>query len=368
MSLILATFLAACGDDDGGSPPEFDFSAAEAEVEAFLDETDEVDGVGAIIVHRDYGVIYQRSFGAFTDDRISLIASASKMISAGVLLRLQDEELLDIDEPIIDVVGWGEHNPTLTPAQLVSNSSGLVSLTQNPAYAPYLCQYLARGTLEDCARTIFATDRDDDDIVEPDTQFNYGGGQWQLAGGVAEVVSGKSWAELIDEIYVEPCGLEVLAYNNHFTQLTSSSPFGYPDDFDGDPSVLMATDNPNIEGGAYSTIGDYGKLLLMHLRGGVCGDQRVLSEEAIRRMHTDRIFDAYGGSTDGGTGGYGLGWWLDRTEPDVTWDPGAYGAFPWIDESRGYAAYFQLEATSGLGAQLFGRTVDLINEAIDDAG
>ena len=85
-----------------------------------------------------------------------------------------------------------------------------------------------------------------------------------MAGAVAEVASGQSWSQLIDEIYVQPCGLETLAYNNHFAQLGGG--FSYPDEFAGDPTTLRDTANPNMEGGAYVTTGDYGKLLLMHLR------------------------------------------------------------------------------------------------------
>ena len=136
--LILAAtlLLAACGDDSSGGDAAYDFTVFEEEILAFIAEVDEVEGVGAILVHRDDGVIFQRSFGTFTDDRIYLVSSSSKMISAGVLMRLADQGLLDMDEPIVDAVAWGDHNPAITPAQLVSNSSGLVGLTDDPIYGP----------------------------------------------------------------------------------------------------------------------------------------------------------------------------------------------------------------------------------------
>ena len=150
-----------------------------------------------------------------------------------------------------------------------------------------------KGTLQACAEQVFTTPDDDADIVPPDTEFRYGGAQWQVAGAVAEAASGKSWSVLIDEVYVQPCGLEALAFNNPFTQL-EGEPYRYPASFNSDPSTLMATDNPNLEGGAYVTTGDYGVLLLMHLRDGMCGDNRVLSAESLDRMHSDRIMAAYG--------------------------------------------------------------------------
>lgn len=371
-ALVAAVVLFGCGDgsQSGSEPRSFDFSDFEAEVQAFLDDTG-VPGAGAILVHRDDGVIYEAAFGNYSKDRISLIASSTKMITAGVLLALQDQGLLDMEVPVVEQLGdWGEHNPGITPGQLVSNSSGLVGLGPNPTFGPYLCQYLAGGTIQDCARQIFTTDGDDDLVIPPDTEFRYGGGQWQVAGAVAEIVSGKSWGQLIDEVYVQPCGLEALGYNNHFTQVTAAdgNPFGYPDGFDGHPGVLMPSANPNMEGGAYVSIGDYGKLLLMHLRGGLCGDQRVLSEAAVRELHADRIAAMYDGSTGSNfVDGYGMGWWISREVPGLILDPGAYGSTAWIDEERGYGGFLVIEQTSDLGSELFARTVALANEAVDAA-
>src|SRR5690606_32180498 len=191
--------------------------------------------------------------------------SSSKQITAGVLLHLQDRGVIDLHAPVADAVPWGAANPDITPAQLVSSRSGLVGLLPEAAYPPYICQFLAAGDVEDCAETIFTTTDDDADQVPPDTEFRYGGAQWQVAGGIAEVVSGTSWTELVEEIYVEPCGLETLGYNNHFGALSAG--FEYPEQVDGDLTFLPPTDNPSLEGGAYVNVPDYGRLLQMRLAG-----------------------------------------------------------------------------------------------------
>jgi CubicO group peptidase (beta-lactamase class C family) len=292
------------------------------------------------------------------------------MLTAGVLLRLQDEGLLDIDAPVADAVDWGAANPDITPAQLISNSSGLVGLIDGPTFPPYLCQYIPSGSLQECGERIFTTTEDDDKVVPPDTKFRYGGAQWQVAGAVAEAASGRSWAELIDETYVEPCGVGSLAYNNHFAQMTSDDgPFSYPPQFNADPSTLVATDNPNMEGGAYITPTDYAQLLLMHLRSGECEGGRVLSAEAVDRMHVDRLAEHYEPDfgEDPDFDGYGLGWWIGADDPDYIEDGGAFGAIPWLDLGRGYGAYLIVEATSELGRDLAGELRPLIEEQIDAA-
>jgi CubicO group peptidase (beta-lactamase class C family) len=342
------------------TPGEYDFSAVSPIVERFIDERG-LNGAGLIVVDRDEGIVDEEYWGEFGPDRVSLIASSSKMITAGVLLRLQDDGLLDIDEPVAAVADWGSGNPTITPAQLLSNSSGLVGLLPDPGYNPYVCQFLADGTLQECAASIFSTPDDDADIVAPDTEFRYGGAQWQVAGAVAEIASGKPWAVLIDEIYVQPCGLETLAYNNHFTQFGAGG-FDYPTAFAADPSTLQPTDNPNMEGGVYVAPPDYAELLLMHLRGGRCGDTQVLSQAALDRMHADRIGPTYGADAGPRTG-YGMGWWVDRASGRIS-DGGAYGSVPWLDLDDGYGAYLVLEADSNTGSELAQELFDIVEQAV----
>ena len=364
---ILWISLAGCGGSSNQPPPTFDFSETDVVVEEFLAERPLLEGAGLIVVHQDYGVVHHRAYGDFTLDRISLVASSSKIVTAGILMALQDQGLLDIDEPIQDFLGWESLYP-VTTAQLLSNSSGLVGLGPNPTYRPYLCQYIWAGDLMSCGMQILTTPDADADVIPPDSAFRYGGGQWQVAGAVAEAVSGKSWAELFDETYNQPCGLEASGFNNHFAQFLEADggDFDYPVAFGGDPANLLPTENPNMEGGMYTTTGDYGKLLQMHLNGGVCENGRVLSEASVNRMQENRIFDVWGGSTGAGWEGYGLGWWVETGGWGVRTDGGAYGSFPWLDRDRRYAGFLVLEASAGLGTNLGLQMIPSIEEALDN--
>lgn len=349
---------------------EFDFAEFNAEMEAIVEEYD-LEGATVALVHRDAGVVLERAFGGFEMDRQANLASSSKVLAAGVLLRLADDGLLDLDVPISEIIGdWGErdHDPTL--AQLLSNSSGMSGLIDNPAFAPYLCMFSDSTTLGACGRDIY-TSPDDRLNADPDTEYRYGGAPWQLAGAIAESVSGKSWNTLIDEIYVQPCELEGLAYGNPFgdfiVEAVSSQQLAYPED----GLVLEPSDNPNIEGGAYTSAGDYGRLLLMHLRGGQCPGGRVLSESAVERMREDRVAE-WGGSASLGPyeyslTGYGLGWWIDRDVPGFVNDPGIFGATPWLDEARGYAGMILVEDRVELAEVFLERLIPLAAEAVDTA-
>ena len=343
------------------SVPFFDFSEAKSIVEEFV-AAKNLNGAALTIVHRDHGVISETFFGVYDKDRISLIASSSKMVSAGVLLALHDQGLLDIDKPIADFVSWGSGNPEITTAQLLSNSSGLIGLFQDLTYSPYLCIWNHTSTLEECAEQVMMTTEDDGLVISPDTSFNYGGAQWQVAGGVAEAVSGKSWAQLVDEIFVQPCGLEVFGFNNPFAQLPNGG-FEHPAAFQSNPEQFEDTDNPNIEGGAYSNSRDYAALLLMHLQDGMCGDNRVLSPNALDRLHEDRIGEVYDGNAYSDGSGYAMGWWVDRASGRLT-ATGAYGSSPWLDLEDGYGVHLLTESNSATSSELAALLFDVIDQSI----
>ncbi len=336
-------------------PATYDFSAIGPIVDEYVAEQG-LNGAGLVVVERDDGVVHEEYWGEFDADRISLIASSSKMISASVLMRLDDDGILDVDAPVADVVEWGAGNPTITPAQLISNSSGLLGLFDGFEYESYLCQYIADGTLQDCAEQIFTTPDDDAAVIPPDTEFRYGGAQWTIAGAVAEVASGQTWAQLVDELIAMPCGLESLEYNNRLG-------LAYPVEFNSDPSTLSPTDNPNPEGGAYVTAPDYAQLMLMQLRGGMCGDEQVVSSEAIERMHADRIGEVYDGDAGSPAAGYGMGWWVDRDSGRIS-DEGAYGAVPWLDLDDGFGAYLVVESNSAIGQDLAALLYEPVEAAV----
>lgn len=347
-----------------------DLTAFDAEVDAILAEL-ELEGATVVVVHADAGIVHHRGYGAFEANRISFIASSSKVLTAGVLMRLHDEGVVDVDAPISTYLAdWGprEHDPTI--AQLLSNSSGMLGLLDNPAYAPYICQYLVAGTLLECGRTLSTAD-DAAVTVPPDTAFRYGGAQWQLAGALAVHVTGQSWDALLEDTYRTPCELDVLGYSNPFQMSILNGGIDaatrYPEFFAGDPADLPTTDNPNMEGGGYTTVLDYGRLLLMHLRGGVCPGGRVLSPESVERMQRDRIAEWGGEIEVQGYDAYGLGWWSRHSEPGVVLDPGSFGAVPWLDVNRRYGAMVMLESRVRNGLRAQRRLRPLLDAAMDAA-
>ena len=344
-------------------------TAIDQVMNGFLSANSDLEGAAVIALHRDLGVLHREAYGAFDEDRVYFVASSSKMVAAGMINRLHDDGVMNMYASIGDVVDWGQSRPAIQPVHLISNTSGLPGLQSLTAARGHLCQFLPGGSLQECARTIFeAEPAVGERIVPPDTEFRYGGGQWQVAGGLAEIASGKSWGQLFDEIYAAPCGLTSsgFSHQSHFAPMDLD--LIYPSDFDADLNNLRPTDNPWVEGGMYTTIDDYGKLLMMHLQGGKCGSNQVHSRETISRMHADRILDVFMGHTGNPSlGGYAMGWWVDRNRDGVIHDPGAYGSWAYIDKSRNLAVLSVMEADIlPEGFSLFSSLKPAIERAVDE--
>jgi len=353
--IIAILFLGGCQSEESNqeSTSDYDFSAVATKINAFIAEVEAVKGASYILVDKDSGIIHEAAFGNHTLETIVLIASTSKVPSSGIVMALVDDGLLALDDSLCNLTTWDCSKPGITMEQLISNTSGLPGLySHGMPYIPHACEFDPTADLEDCAQTIYEADVGDD-LAAPGSTFRYGGGQWQVAGGVAEIVSRKTWTELVNEHLVDPCNLEVFEYGN---------PFSNKPAWTGDPDSLVGQTNPVIEGGAISNLHDYAKILMMHLNNGMCGDNRVLSEASVLEMRVDR------GTAAGGSA-YGLGWWITASEsasaPTLFTDPGMYGTLAWIDTERNYAGYLALETQSADGIALYSRIRPLIEAELD---
>ncbi|QDV35661.1 serine hydrolase domain-containing protein [Tautonia plasticadhaerens] len=312
--LFLASILITCGASQASAEAD-DFSGL---TEALGKVVEEAPLPGAcLLVVEDGEPIYERCFGEYTPETVVPVASASKWLSAASIMTLVDEGRLSLDDPV------SEHLPKFTGTkgeitirQLLSHTSGL------PAQHPALGDY--RITMEEAVDRIAEADL----VAEPGAEFRYGGVSMQVAGRVAEVVSGQPWREFFRERIAVPCEMPDTQYGRR-----------------------GLSRNPQIAGGASSTLADYRNFLTMILDRGEFRGRRVLSEEAIRQMEVDQTRGAESKAATpvrlrAGTK-YGLGQWLDRMDEqgqgvEVS-SPGAFGFRPWIDREHGLLGVLVVE-------------------------
>lgn len=345
--------LLGCAESSS-APPSYDFSAVDSAVAEFMDAYG-VSGLTLAVVHRHHGQIYEKGYGEFDADRASLIASTGKVLSAGLILTLVDEGLLELDRPVAEYLDWGDHHPTVTMRLLLSMMSGLPGLPDE--LRP--CVIDPEASLRECGRAVF---QDESASIPPGEAFRYSGDAWQLAGAVAEVVSGKSWSQLLEEKLVSPCGLA----NTDYRSLDSAD--GYPATVDGDPSVIPHSDNPKIGGGAYTTVADYGKVLLMHLRDGRCGQERVLSPDMVQAMQDALVPEGVSlPEWRPEALNYGMGWWWFEEDPPLFVDSGRFGARSVLHPEEGWGAILIIELNTVIGSLMYRDIVPHIREAVLEA-
>lgn len=314
----------------------------------------DVEGVTLAVVRGRDGQIYEKGYGDFGRDRVSLIASTSKVLSVGAILSLVDDGVLELDRPIAEYLDWGDHHPTVTMRQILSMMSGLPEFfrIENVCFA-FQCSCNPATTVEECGRIAF---EDESVWIEPNLEFRYT--DWQLAGAVAEVVASVGWAELATQKLVARCGLPNTGYTNGIG----------PEAFDGDPANAPATDNPSVAAGAYTTVNDYSKVLLMHLREGRCGQTRVLSPSMVSAMQEDLVPEGVAMPDWRPEAiNYGMGWWKYENEPGLLIDSGAFGARAVLHPADDWGAIMIIETTTEEGHELFERLVPVIRAAVTAA-
>jgi serine-type D-Ala-D-Ala carboxypeptidase/endopeptidase len=345
-AIAVATVLSLAQTTASAQP--CDFAQADNAVRAMLARFPFLEGAALLVGNRD-GILHEAYFGDYGPSTVVPLASASKLISGAAIMTLIDDGRLDPDAPVrvylpedFSFANAGLKS-TMTVRQMFAHTAGLPGgdadepILNNPTIT--LAEAIAQIA---CCVPLEAV---------PGASFEYGGLSMQVAGRVAEVISGQDWESFVDSALSQPLGLTTIDYQG-----------------------LGPTLNPRIAGSAQSSLTDYGRILEMLLRGGVVagpdGPVRVLSESSVRSMITDqtvglpRRSPPPPGAEDFG---YGFGVWAARTnaqgETIEYTSPGAFGTTPWVDLERGIYTVMLVDGVR----QLLATDLDAIKNAVEQA-
>jgi CubicO group peptidase (beta-lactamase class C family) len=294
----------------------YDFRRLDSLLAASVPSASPGGGGFGVLLLQDGRVIYSKRFGPYNVDRVVPIASASKWLSAGVIMSLVADGKLSLDDRVgkffPDVAG---KKSEITVRQLFSHTSGI---TQGDP-----CIASRSETLATCSRAILNLPL----IADPGAEFNYGGASMQVAGRIAEIAGGEPFAMLFRKRIAKPLGLSRTVF----------SPLGSPA-------------NPLLAGGMVSSAPEYGRFLEMILAGGMYEGKRVLPAALIEEMLGDQTRGAriasspFVGDPRARSAGtptrYGIGIWREVNDSATgrsieASSPGGFGFVPWIDRDRG---------------------------------
>lgn len=327
----------AAADEDAAVDPRWAPVQAELE-ESFASGTTGAPGMTLIVYDAQDRRVFESTVGDFDPDRRVAVASASKLVSGLVLMRLiADPSVnLSLDTTVGEVLpAWlGEH-AMINLDQLGAFTSGL------PPNAPCLRQ--AATTLADCVTSLAGEPLSD----APGSDFAYGGTHLQVAARVAEVATGDGWQTLFDEQLAQPLGLS----DPGLRYVTF-------------PRRDVGTTNPLVAGGLRASANEYVHFLRLLFHQGTADGVELIDSEAMARFRQNlyRNADIVHTPRAASDPDFRYGWasWLECegavASCDVVSSPGAFGFTPWVDFGNGYYAVLAMEAPE-TGAGLEGSAI-----------
>jgi CubicO group peptidase (beta-lactamase class C family) len=306
---------------------EPDYNALDAVIAAELKDKHTPGAVVAVI--SDNKVVYAKAFGLanvetqapMDRDMLFRIGSTTKMFTAAALVRLSEAGKIKLNEPIGNrVKGLSPRLSQVTPHYLLSNSAGV-----NDFAPPFI------SNDDEALGRMVRGWKDDVLFAEQGEIYSYSSPGFWLSGFVVEELSGKPYAEAMEELVFKPLGMNRTTLRP-LTAMTYPTANGHNVGADGKPFIIRPFYNNVAQwpaGSIFSNIGDLSRWVIAFLNDGTVDGKQILSSSMIKQMSTPHI--SVPGETDSSYA-YGLTTFRYQGVQFV-----AHGGF-----SRGYGSMIQM--------------------------
>lgn len=327
LSLILLPSIYARPVERKSKIDESDFNELKKTIVEELKEKN-TPGAAIALVKGDR-IIFARGFGVrsietgepVTADMLFRLGSTTKMFTGAALVALELQGKLKLDSPISNYVkGLSPKLSQLTPHLLASNSAGL-----RDSVIP-----IQTDDDEGLGRMI-RTWKDDVFFTEPGKIYSYSSAGFWLAGFVIEEVSGKPYADDMNDLLFRPLGMNRTTFRP-LIAMTYPLALGHNIQSDGKPAIIRPAFN-NVAmwpaGSIYSSVNDLSRWVIALMNQG-----RIDGKEAISPVVVSKIKGRYApipGDSDSFYG-YGL---MEFKYRGVRFQ--GHGGF-----SRGYGSMIQM--------------------------
>ncbi|MER7766659.1 serine hydrolase domain-containing protein [Kitasatospora sp. NPDC096140] len=276
------------------------------------------------------------------------IGSLTKTFVAVLVLRLRDEGLLDLADPLARHLP-GTAADDATVAQLLSHSSGLAAETPGPWWER------TEGSLRPGLADLLEAERP---LKHPAGRLlHYSNPGYALLGALVEKLRGEPWGEVLRREVLAPLGMDRTTLLPEHPHAGGFAVHPWADVMRPEP--LTDTGLMGPAGQLWSTGADLARWAAFL----ASGDDKVLATGTLAEMRRPVVAPL----DDGWTTAFGLGLQLHRHEGRLLY--GHSGSMPgftaglWVSAADGLAAYALANATSGpstplLAAQLIALTAE----------
>lgn len=217
------------------------------------------------------------------------IGSITKTFTAVLVLRLRDEGLLDLGDPLekhLPGTGAGE----ATIAELLAHTAGLAAESPGPWWER------SPGSLRPELTDVLG----EQPFLHPaGRRFHYSNPGYTLLGALVEKLRGAAWEDVLRHEVLEPLGLDSTSAQPRAPHAGGWAVHPWADVMLPEPTEDLGLMAP--AGQLWSTTGDLAKFAAFLVKG----DDRVLGAETVREMRTPAAPAEAADVVDGAT--YGLG-------------------------------------------------------------
>ena len=271
-----------------------------------------------VLVFKDGKTVCQKSVGdGFKPESAEPIGSASKWLTAALVMTFVDKKELSLDDPVAKYIPvfTSYSKGYITLRQCLSETTGIESDDRK------LNKMVKKNKFENLEEEVNYFAAHKDIVANAGKEFFYGETGYTILGRVLEIVAKKkTFSKLMQERITRPLGMRRTNFANETGE---------------------GAENP--ASGAVSSAADYIKFLTMLLNGGEYMGKQILSKAAIAEMEKISAPSVPVKGTPKLTQGfhYGFGVWIDDNSPSkapVICCPGTNGTWPLIDRCHGYAA------------------------------
>ena len=275
---------------------------------------------GAILVAKDGKILYRNGFGEanfqtgapFTPETPSNIGSVTKQFTAMAIMMLAERKKLSYDDPVskyISEFSQSAHFSKVTLRHLLTHTSGI------PDYGDLAID----DSQLDQKGLIAALLKKEHALAEPGLRYRYSNPGYALLAIVVERISGKRFADVLEQEIFEPVGMSNTFVYDSPTKKSAKAAVAYNqfgDVDDGSPTAIPG------DGGIYSTVEDLFKW-----------DQALYTDKLVRQSSLSEAFTP--AKVQQGTTTYGFGWNVVEEDGNkYLWHQGSQAGFRAFIERR----------------------------------
>ena len=278
----------------------------------YMNAAVKVDGFsGSVLLARDGKPIFNKGYGMAnielgvpnSPETVFRLGSVTKQFTGMAITMLQERGKLSVNDPICKYLAdcpaaW----KPITVKNLLTHTSGITNYTDFPDFAKTTIMPISTAEMTDLLKTKPLD-------FTPNEKFSYSNSGYYLLGEIIEKVSGKTYADFLQENIFTPLGMKSTGYDNPL-QIIKNRAAGYART--GGKTLnasYMDMTVPFAAGALYSTTGD---LLLW--------DQALYTEKLVKQKSLDEMFTPF-------KNGYGYGWGIGKKfdHKEISHGGGIYG-------------------------------------------